>query len=350
MSARFWRRWKRRTDAETAADPGGADHTDGAGHQVPSGHQAVVFTSPAESRRAGELLKLSQDAFGPATTAEMTELAGASTLPRLENLVQVLMDENRGSGPPAPEVLRGWTRNALGLPQDVPLTAYHVDALTRVAGYYKEDHPEQASPPGVRALHAFAATGVPGRSGGEAVQDLGRLLRLHETWRPEEPFNYWRHTGELVRLKQLATSVLELGPDTEVTGRHVETVLQTLLGDRQIDIAPPGTPPIADPRRADLSIILEMHPHGRSGPVTLDTVHDVIRQHWGVPPDEIPTPADARALARLWATVPGTTESSIARNLLGLDRPPTREETKAAGHTLSLAMDLSRGIDWPQVA
>jgi hypothetical protein len=319
-----------------------------------AGFMAVgrVF-QPAESQRAGKLLALSREAFGPATTAEMTELAGANALPRLENLVHVLMDENHYSGRPLPERLRVWTRNALGLYADVPLTAYHVDSLTRVADFYKERRSGEFPPPGVSALHTFAATGTQGRSGGNAVQELGRLLRLHEAWRPQEPFNYWRHTGELVRLKELTISALELGADTEVTGRHIETVLQTLFGDRQTDIASKGTSPIADPRRADLSILLKVHEYDlymRKGGVTLDTFHEVIRYYWDLPSDQISTQADARALARLWATVPGTTQSGIARELLGLDRPVTMKEMKAAGYTLSLAMDLTRGTDWPQAA
>ncbi|WP_460359677.1 WXG100-like domain-containing protein [Actinoallomurus bryophytorum] len=318
-----------------------------------AGFMAVgrVF-QPAESQRADKWLTLSEEAFGPATTAEMTELAGANALPRLENLVHVLGDENHTSGLPTPERLREWTRNALGLPPDVPLTAYHVDSLTRVADYYKERRPGQLQPPGVRALHRFAATGTQGRSDGNAVQALGRLLRLHEVWHPQEPFDYWRHTGELVRLKQLTNSALGLGADTEVTGRHIETVLQALFGDRQTDIAPKGTSPIADLRRTDLSILLKAHeyPIFRNRGATLATFHELVGYYWDLPPDQIPTPAHARALARLWATVPGTTQSGIAQELLGLDREVTMEEMKGAGHTLSLAMDLTRGTDWPQVA
>ncbi|MDN3355928.1 hypothetical protein [Actinomadura sp. DC4] len=305
-----------------------------------------VFGSPADS---SPVLALSREAFGVVTAVEMTDLAGTRATSRLEDMVQVLVDENQGSGLPAPQALHEWTRNALALPADVPVTAHHVDALARVVGFYKEDHPGETLPPGVRALHEFAATSAPGRSGGDAVQELGRLLRLHESWSPGEPFDYWRHTGELVRLRQLTTSVLELGPDTEVSARHVETVLRTLFGERQTDV----TSAVADPRRADLTILLkslDADPRTRAEPVTLGTVHDVIRRRWDVPPDQVPTPADARALVRLWATVPGTTESGIARDLLGLDRPPTTEEVKAAGHALSLAIDLTRGMDWPQVA
>ncbi|MCO5988631.1 hypothetical protein NE235_21220 [Actinoallomurus spadix] len=318
-----------------------------------------VFELPVGAGRAKELRRLSEGAFGPDVAKDVTTLAGTEHLRQIDSLVRTLAEENGQPGRlPEPPQLRAWTRNALGLDDGAAITAYDVDSLNRSLAYYRQYHPDGTAPPGVRDLHRFAETSVPGRAGGEAVQELGRVLRVHDLWHPGEPFDYVRHMHRDVQVRQLARSATGVGHDAEITQSHIDATLTKIFGHRQTEVAGVGASPV-DPRRTDLSILLDaldrLDPSERRHvSVTLDDIHHVIRRYWDVPPGEMPTPSDAKALARLWSTNPGRTldpkeaMGDIAQNLLGLDHPPTPEQTRAAGHTLSLAIDLV-GEDWPLV-
>jgi hypothetical protein len=323
-----------------------------------------IFSRTIDTAHAERLQGLSEQAFGPDVARDITTLAGADHVNRMDALVRVLAEENGKPGHlPDPETFRGWTRSALGLSGGRRVTAYEVDSLTRTLAYYNESG--KGLPPGVRALHEFAKTSVPelaGRAGGDAVRELGGLLRFHNAWRPGEPFDYVRHAREEVQVRQLAYDLLAgegAGRDIEITERHVDALLTKLFGPQQTEVAGDGASHL-DPRRTDLSILLgalDGLPPGerQHASASLVDIHQVIRKYWDVPPGQIPTVEDAKALARLWPTYPGEAldpkeaMGEIAQGLLRLDRPPTPEEVKSAGRTLSLAIDLV-GEDWPAVA
>jgi hypothetical protein len=343
-------------DLEHAAKTGfGLAFIGTAGETAASGLRSLS----SNAGQARKLHGLFEEAFGPDVTGDVTALAGGDHVLRMNDLVRLLAEENgsRGDLLPEPATLREWTRNALGLPEKSPITAYDVDSLTRTLALYRAG-PGNARPPGVAELHRFAETAAPGAVGGGAVQELGRLLRLRDTWSPGEGFDYIRNMHRTVHVGQLVRSAAGIGHDVEITKNHVDDLLTTLFGRQQTVVADGDAPPV-DPRRTDLSILLgaidRIDPSERRHfTVSLDDVHHVVHKYWDVPDGQIPTPWDAKALARLWSTNPEKSldpkraMSDIAQDLLELEGTPTAEQTKAAGHTLSMAIDVV-GEDWPAV-
>jgi hypothetical protein len=346
-------------DLKHAAETGfGMAFLGTAGEAATAGWRSLRFRS-SNAGQARKLHGLFEEAFGPRVTGDITRLAGADHVPRMNDLVRLLVEEN-GSHEyrmPEPAKLRDWTRNALGLPQRSPITAYDVDSLSRTVAHYRSGT-ANTRPPGAAELQRFAETAAPGAMRGGAIREFGRLLRLHEVWRPEEEFDYIRNMHRTVQVGQLVRSVTGIARDAEITEHHIDGVLTTLFGRQETVVADSNASPV-DPRRTDLSILLGaldgLDPRERRQvTVSLDDLHQVIRKYWDVPAGELPTPGDAKALARLWSTNPEKAldpkqaMGDIARDLLEREDPPTADQTRAAGHTLSLAIDVV-GEDWPAV-